>query len=52
MPMTTSFRDLDVWQESMLLVEDIYRITRKFPREKRLNFGAAGELIEVQPRID
>ena len=105
MKSTTSFRDLQVWQESMLLVEDIYRITRKFPREerygltsqlrdaaisipsnigegarrkrkkvflnhldialgsqgemdvqleigKRLDFGVAAELIEVQPRID
>jgi hypothetical protein len=42
--MTTnaSFRELRVWQESMLLVEDIYRITRKFPREER--YGLTSQL--------
>ena len=39
---TTSFRDLQVWQESMLLVEDIYRITQKFPREER--YGLTSQL--------
>jgi hypothetical protein len=33
MTSTTSFRDLDVWQESMLLVEEIYAVSRSFPRE-------------------
>jgi four helix bundle protein len=31
----TSFRELKVWQESMLLVEDVYQITRHFPVEER-----------------
>jgi four helix bundle protein len=31
----TSFRDLTVWQQSMRLVEDVYRITRHFPIEER-----------------
>ena len=26
-----SFRDLKVWQVSMTLVEDIYRVTTSFP---------------------
>ena len=30
-----SFRDLNVWQESMQLVEDIYALTKLFPREER-----------------
>ncbi len=29
-----SFRDLRVWQASMELVEEIYRLTRSFPREE------------------
>jgi four helix bundle protein len=35
-----SFRDLEVWQESMLLVEDIYRVTAKFPSEERYGLSA------------
>jgi len=31
---TTSFRDLEVWQLSMQLVEDVYRVTRLMPREE------------------
>lgn len=29
-----SHKDLKVWQESMFLVEDIYRITKQFPKEE------------------
>lgn len=29
-----SHKDLKVWQESMLLVEDIYSITSTFPKEE------------------
>jgi hypothetical protein len=32
MPSNSSFRDLKVWQESMRLVEDVYRVTRRFRR--------------------
>jgi hypothetical protein len=28
---SNSFRDLQVWQEAMLLVEDVYRLTKQFP---------------------
>jgi len=44
-----SFRDLDVWQESMLLVEDIYRITRRFPREER--YGLTSQLRDAAVSI-
>jgi len=30
-----SFRDLRVWQESMLLVEEVYALTRGFPPDER-----------------
>jgi four helix bundle protein len=42
MPTNSSFRDLDVWQESMLLVEDIYRLTRAFPSDER--FGLISQI--------
>jgi len=30
-----SFRDLQVWQRAMDLVEDIYKVTKLFPRDER-----------------
>ena len=38
----TSFRDLTVWQEGMNLVDDVYAITRRFPREER--FGLTSDM--------
>ena len=35
-----SFRDLAVWQRSMILVEEIYRLTRRFPREEQFGLTA------------
>jgi len=29
-----NFKDLRIWQESIELVEKIYRITKKFPKEE------------------
>jgi len=29
-----SFRDLRVWQQSMYLVETVYKLTQKFPKEE------------------
>ena len=29
-----SYKDLDVWQKSMALAEDCYRVTTEFPREE------------------
>ena len=37
-----SFRDLNVWRESMLLVEDVYAVTRRFPQDER--FGLTSQL--------
>ena len=34
MPRTLGFRDLDVWQRSMDLVVEVYRITRAFPQSE------------------
>jgi 23S rRNA-intervening sequence protein len=42
MPSNSSFRDLDLWQESMRLVEDVYRITRRFPADER--FGLRSQI--------
>lgn len=42
MTATTSFRQLDVWQESMTLVEDVYVLTRNFPPHER--FGLSAQL--------
>jgi four helix bundle protein len=39
---SNSFRDLDVWQESMRLVEDVYRVTAAFPREEK--YGLTSQL--------
>lgn len=32
--MTTSYKDLIVWQKSIDLVAELYEITKKFPREE------------------
>jgi len=42
MPRQSSFLDLKVWQESMFLVEDIYRLSRGFPADER--FGLTSQL--------
>jgi len=33
--MPTSYRELDVWKCSLLLVAEVYRITRKLPPDER-----------------
>jgi four helix bundle protein len=38
----TSFRDLEVWQESMTLVEEIYALSSSFPAAER--FGLTAQL--------
>lgn len=40
--MLRSYRDLDVWRRSLVLVTDIYRITRKLPADER--FGLTSQL--------
>lgn len=42
MASTTSFRQLDVWQEAMTLVEEIYVASRQFPADER--FGLTAQL--------
>jgi len=42
MPVKSSFRDLHVWQEAMLLVEDVYRLSRRFPPDEK--FGLTSQL--------
>ena len=38
----TSYRDLEAWQLGMTLVEDVYALTRAFPREEL--FGLTSQL--------
>ena len=35
-----SFRDLQVWQRAMDLVEEIYKVTKTFPRDERFGLTA------------
>ena len=35
-----SFRDLKVWQRSMRLVEEVFRVTRSFPADERFGLTA------------
>ncbi len=37
-----SFRDLEIWKKGILLVESIYEITRKFPKEE--TYGLSSQL--------
>ena len=46
---TDSFRDLKVWQRSMTLVEEIYRITRRFPKEEQ--FGLTAQIRRASVSI-
>ena len=40
--MLTSYRDLDVWKQSLALVTDVYRVTAKLPASER--FGLTAQL--------
>ena len=42
MPITTSFRQLKVWQKSMTLVEDLYAMSKGFPADER--YGLTSQL--------
>ena len=60
----SSFRDLEVWQESMTLVEEIYALTTTFPVAERfevdvqmelavrLRFCPRAEHDRIQQRVD
>src|SRR5215217_817936 len=39
---TNSFRDLEVWQQSMTLVEEIYTLSARFPADER--FGLTSQI--------
>jgi hypothetical protein len=49
MTLTTSFKDLEVWQESMTLVEEIYALSKSFPREEL--FGLTSQLRKAAVTI-
>jgi four helix bundle protein len=49
MAFTTSFRNLEVWQESMTLVEEIYAASRSFPRDEL--FGLTAQLRKAAVSI-
>lgn len=39
-PMLNSYRDLDVWKRSVLLVAEVYRVTRQLPLDERFGLTA------------
>ena len=45
----TSFRGLKVWQRSMTLVEEIYRVTAHFPRHEQ--FGLTSQIRRASVSI-
>ena len=49
MPVDASFRNLKVWQRSMTLVEEIYRVTRSFPRHEQ--FGLTAQIRRASVSI-
>lgn len=49
MPYDTTFRQLRVWQKSMILVEEIYRTTGSFPRHEQ--FGLTSQLRRASVSI-
>ena len=44
-----SFRNLKVWQDSMMLVEEIYNVTRSVPRDER--FGLTAQIRRASVSI-
>jgi four helix bundle protein len=44
-----SFQDLQVWQKAMLLAEQVYRLTRGFPREEL--FGLTSQMRRAATSI-
>ena len=58
--MAESFRDLVVWQKSMALATDVYRVTKAFPRNeiygltnqvRRAAVGVASNIAEGKGRL-
>jgi four helix bundle protein len=46
---TASFKDLEVWRESMALVEDVYAATKAFPRGEQ--YGLSSQLRRASVSI-
>jgi four helix bundle protein len=38
--MPTTYRDLEVWKRSLLLVAEVYRVTTKLPKDERFGLTA------------
>jgi four helix bundle protein len=49
MPEYESFRELKVWQRSMTLVEEIYSVTKSFPRHEQ--FGLTSQIRRASVSI-
>jgi four helix bundle protein len=49
MPDYVSFRNLKVWQRSMSLVEEIYRVSHHFPRDEQ--FGLTSQIRRASVSI-
>jgi four helix bundle protein len=49
MPTNESFRNLQVWQRSMTLVEEIYKVTGGFPRSEQ--FGLISQIRKASVSI-
>jgi four helix bundle protein len=49
MPATSSFRDLKVWRDAMTLVEDLYKVTARFPPDER--FGLTSQMRRASVSI-
>jgi four helix bundle protein len=47
--MPTTYRDLEVWKRSLLLVAETYRVTRKLPADER--FGLISQLRRASVSI-
>jgi four helix bundle protein len=48
-----SYRDLKVWQKAMILAEDCYRLTRRFPKEETYGMSAQirGSAVSIAANI-
>jgi four helix bundle protein len=48
-----SYRDLNVWQQAMTLVEDCYRLTKHFPKEETYGMSAQirGAAVSIAANI-
>ena len=51
--MIDSHRELDVWQEAMLLVEQVYALSRRFPSDEHFGLGTQlrNSAVSIPSRI-